>query len=242
MNVCKFFFTPHALAPKWWYSSKSGSLFSHSWIGHADGHSYKWLQKSKLLFFQCTQFKKQMLLFHLNFDKFNKIVVLTETWLNETNFYPHKFVSPKHKFYSKSRSSNTGVNKGWGCCHLGSWGHIFKTAKWSKCTHWKLFESLWVEISGLSVNKILINASYCPDKILWNNFIVELTSETSSAYSITDEVSIFGGYNTNYFNKKSTLLDEFSNISGLTISNTEKPTPATSQGETLIDHGFSSKN
>ena len=75
-----------------------------------------------------------------------------------------------------------------------------------------------------------------------NYFIDELTSETSSAYSITDEVLLFGDY-LNYFNKReSTLVDEFASNSGLTLSNTEKRTRATSQGVTLIDHGFSSKN
>ena len=105
------------------------------------------------------------------------------------------------------------------------------------------FESLWVEISGLSVSKILINALYYPTKNLGNYFIDESTSGTSPAYSITDEVLLFGDYNLNYFNKReSTLLDEFASNSGLTLSNTEKPTPATSQGVTLIDHGFSRKN
>ena len=76
-----------------------------------------------------------------------------------------------------------------------------------------------------------------------NYFIDELTSETSSAYSINDEVLLFGDYNLNYFNKReSILLDEFASNSRLTLSNTEKPTRATSQGVTLIDHGFSSKN
>ena len=42
--------------------------------------------------------------------------------------------------------------------------------------------------------------------------------------------------------RESTLLDEFASNSGLTLSNTEKPTQPTSQGVTLIDHGFSSKN
>ena len=76
-----------------------------------------------------------------------------------------------------------------------------------------------------------------------NYFIDELTSETSSAYTITDKVLLFGDYNLNYFNKReSTLLDEFASNSDLTLLNTEKPTRATSQGVTLIDHGFSSKN
>ena len=104
------------------------------------------------------------------------------------------------------------------------------------------FESLWLEISGLSV-KILINASYCPNKNFGNYFIDESTSETSSAYSITDEVLLFRDYDFNYFNKlESTLSDEFASNSGLTLSNTEKLTRATSQGVTLIDHGYSTKN
>ena len=90
-----------------------------------------------------------------------------------------------------------------------------------------------------AMGKILINASYCANKNLGNYFIDELTSETSSAYSIADDVLLFGEYNLNYFNKReSTLLDEFASNSGLTLSNTEKSTRATSQGVTLIDHGF----
>ena len=42
----------------------------------------------------------------------NAILILTETWLNETDIYPENFLSPIHKFYSKSRSSKTGVIKG----------------------------------------------------------------------------------------------------------------------------------
>ena len=44
----------------------------------------------------------------------NTKVILTETWLNETNIYPENFLSPKQKFYSKSSSSKTRVNKGGG--------------------------------------------------------------------------------------------------------------------------------
>ena len=159
------------------------------------------------------------------------------------HIYPETFLSPKHKFYSKSRSSKTGVNEGGG---VAIWVPRYISSKQRNdlnVLNESFFESLWVEISGLSVSKILINASYCPNKNLGNYFTDELTSETSSAYSITDEVLLFGDYNLNYFNKReSTLLDEFASNSGLTLSNTEKPTRATSQGVTLIDHGLSSKN
>ena len=50
----------------------------------------------------------------------NTIVILTETWSNETDIYPENFLNPKHNFFSKSRSSKTGVNKGGGvdiCVH-----------------------------------------------------------------------------------------------------------------------------
>ena len=54
---------------------------------------------------------------------------------------------------------------------------------------------------------------------------------------------LFGDYNLNYFNKReSTLLDDYASNSRLTLSNTEKQLRAASQGVTIIDHGFSSKN
>ena len=77
---------------------------------------------------------------------------------------------------------------------------------------------------------------------LEKKFIDELTADTSSAYSITDELLLIGDYNLNYFNKtESTLLDEIASNSGLTLSNTEKPLRATSQGVIIINHGFSAK-
>ena len=101
------------------------------------------------------------------------------------------------------------------------------------------FEPFWVELSGLSVNKILINISYC-QKNLGNYFIDELISETSSAYSITREILLFGNFKKLY--QQENLFDKFASNFGLTLSNTEKSTQANSQGVTLIDHWFSSKN
>ena len=122
------------------------------------------------------------------FTDYHTIVVLTETWLNETDIYPENLLSPKHKFYSKSRSSKTGVNKGGGVAIWVPWDISSKQRNDLNVLNESFFESLWVEISGLSVSKILINASYCPNKNLGNYFIDKLTSETSSAYSITHEV------------------------------------------------------
>ena len=143
----------------------------------------------------------------------NTIVILTEFRLNVTDIYPENFLSPKHKFNSKPRSSETGVNKG-GCVAICVLRDISsKQRNDLYIINESFFESLWVEICGLSVSKILINASYCPNKNLANYFIDELSSETSSAYSFTDEVLLFGDYNLNYFNRKeSILLDEFASI------------------------------
>ena len=101
----------------------------------------------------------------------NTIVVLTETWLNETDIYPENFLSPKHKFYSKSRSSKSGVNKGGGVAIWVPRDISSKQRNDLNVPNESFFESLWAEISGLSVSKILINASYCPNKNLGNYFI-----------------------------------------------------------------------
>ena len=170
------------------------------------------MQKSKHLAFQCNA--RSLINKYDFFTDFltnltqKTILILTETWLNETDIYPENFLTPKHKFDSKSRSSKTGVNKGGGVAIWAPKDISSKQQNDLNVPNESCFESLWVEIYGLSVSKILINASYCPNKNLGNFFIDELTSETSSAYSITDEVLLFGDYNLSYFNKReSTLLD-----------------------------------
>ena len=214
-------------------------------VGHADRQSYKRLQKSKHLSFQSRSLKNKNDFFtdFLKNLTQNTIVILTETWLKETDVYPENFLGPKHELYSKSRSSKTGVNKGGGVAFWVLRGISSKQRNDLNVLNESLFGSLWVKISGLSVSRILFNSSYCPNKNLGNYFIDELTSETSSAYSITDEVLLFGDYNLNYLNKReSTLLDECASNSSLTLSTTKKPTRATSQGVTLIDHGSPRKN
>ena len=44
----------------------------------------------------------------------NTLMFLTETWLNETDFYPEHLLNPKNKLHSKSRKSKTAVNKSGG--------------------------------------------------------------------------------------------------------------------------------
>ena len=95
----------------------------------------------------------------------NTIVILIETWLNGKYFFPENFLCPKHKFYSKSRSSKTRVNKGG---DVAIWIPRDISSNDLNVPNENSFESLWAKISGLSVNKILINASYCPNKNLIN--------------------------------------------------------------------------
>ena len=78
----------------------------------------------------------------------NTIVILTETWLNETDIYPENFLS-QHKFYSKSRSSKTGVNKGGGVAIWVPRDISSKQRNDLNVLNESFFESLWVEISGL---------------------------------------------------------------------------------------------
>ena len=106
-------------------------------------------------------------------------MILTETWLIETNIYPENFLSPKRKFYSKSRSSKTGVTKSGGVAIWVPRDISSKHRNDLDVLNEKFFESLWVEVSALSVSKILIKASYCPNK---NYFIDELSTSRSGLF------------------------------------------------------------
>ena len=88
----------------------------------------------------------------------NTVVIFTGTWLNETDFYRENFLSPKPKFYSKSRSSKTGVNKGGGVAIWVPRDISSKLQNDLKVPNERLFESLWVGISGLTVKK---NSNEC---------------------------------------------------------------------------------
>ena len=101
-------------------------------------------------------------------------MIFRGTCLNETDFYRENCLSPKPKFYSKSRSSKTGVNKGGGVAIWVPRDISSKLQNYLKVPNERLFESLWVGISGLTVNKILINASYCPNKNLGIVGIVQI--------------------------------------------------------------------
>ena len=130
----------------------------------------------------------------------NTIPILTETWLNEKHYYQKIILN---KFCSISRSSKTGVNKG--CIvDISVPRDISSKQRNDLNVHLNLnvlnegfFQSLWVEIFGLSVNKILIKAWYCPNNVSANYFSDKFASETSLAYSTIDEFLFFGNYNLN---------------------------------------------
>ena len=104
------------------------------------------------------------------------------------------------------------------------------------------FESLWLEIQAPFKEKLLVNVSYCSNKNLGEFFLEELSSEISSAYSITYNVILFGDYNINFFNEREKeLLTEFASNNGLEIVNKNTPTWTNGNRETLIDHCLTTK-
>ena len=74
-------------------------------------------------------------------------------------------------------------------------------------------------------------------------FLEELTSEISGAFSVTDNVILFGNYNINFFNQREKeLLTEFASNNGLEIVNKNTPTWTNGNQETLIDHCLTTKH
>ena len=74
-------------------------------------------------------------------------------------------------------------------------------------------------------------------------FLEELTSELSGAYSITDNVILFGDYDINFFNQREReLWTEFASNNGLDIVNKNTPTGTNGNQETLIDHCLATKH
>ena len=105
------------------------------------------------------------------------------------------------------------------------------------------FESLWLEIQAPFKEKLLVNVSYCSNKNLGEFFLEDLTSEISGAYSILDNVILFGEYNINFFNQREReLLTEFASNNGLDIVNKNTPTWTNGIQETLIDHCLTTKH
>ena len=73
------------------------------------------------------------------------------------------------------------------------------------------FESLFVEIQAPFKKYFPKNISYCANKNLSELFLDELTSENTSAYSMTDNVVLLGDYNIRICqSKRKTVIDRFS--------------------------------
>ena len=105
------------------------------------------------------------------------------------------------------------------------------------------FESLWVEISNPFQEKVLVNISYCPNKNLTDFFFDEITSEISAAFSQTDNIILFGDYNTNIFEKNGKeSLEKFASNSNLKIVNETEASWTNGSKSTLIDHCLTSKH
>ena len=102
---------------------------------------------------------------------------------------------------------------------------------------------MWLEINEPLKDKCLVNISYNPSKNLSDFFLNELSAEVSNAYSLTDNLLLFGDYNIDQFNKKEKeSLDNFT--SGLAINRTNMGTPTriSKTNRSLIDHCFMTKN
>ena len=169
--------------------------------------------------------------------------IVTETWINDNQKIPLNLLSNNHHFVHQSRSKLTQLTRGGG---VGIWvPNTFKHKIRNDLNsiNRSFFESLWLEIQAPFKEKLLVNVSYCSNKNLGEFFLEELTSEISGAYSITDNVILFGDYNINFFNQREKeLLTEFASNNGLEIVNKTTPTWTNGNQETLIDHCLTTKH
>ena len=67
------------------------------------------------------------------------------------------------------------------------------------------FESMWLENNEPLKTKCLLNISCNPIKNFANLFLNELSAEVSNAYSLTDNIFLFGDYNINQFKKRARI-------------------------------------
>ena len=169
--------------------------------------------------------------------------IVTETWINDNQKIPLNFLSNNHHFVHQSRSKLTQLTRGGG---VGIW--VENTFKHKirndlNSIYRSFFESLWLEIQAPFKEKLLVNVSCCSNKNLGEFFLEELTSEISGAFSITDNVILFGDYNINFFNQnEKELLTEFASNNGLEIVNKITPTWTNGNQETLFDRCLTTKH
>ena len=117
------------------------------------------------------------------------ILIVTETWVSEqlnTNFN----FSNEHLFLQKTRSKQTRVQRGGG---VGVWiPKHFSVKRKKEFFNANFCESVWLEINEPLKDECLVNISYNPSKKLSDFFLSELSAEVSNAYSLTDNLLLFG--------------------------------------------------
>ena len=170
------------------------------------------------------------------------ILIVTETWTSEqqdTNFN----ISNEHLFLQKARSKQTGVQRGGGVRVWIPRHFNVKSKKEFEIANASFFESMWLEINAPLRDKCLVNISYNPSKDLSDFFLNELSAEVSNAYSLTDNLLLFGDYNNDQFNKKEKeILDNFTSGLALKPTNVDTPTRISKTNQSLIDYCFKTKN
>ena len=101
---------------------------------------------------------------------------------------------------------------------------------------------MWLEINEPLKDKCLVNISYNPSKNLSDIFLNEFSAEVSNAYSLTDNLLLFGDYNIDQFNKKEKeSLDNFTSGLAINRTNMDTPTRISKTNRLLIDHCFMTK-
>ena len=102
---------------------------------------------------------------------------------------------------------------------------------------------MWLEIIEPLKDECLVIISYNPSKSLSNFFFNELSAELSNAYSLTDNLLLFGDYNIDQFNKKDIeLVDRFTSGLAHKPTNLDTATSISKTNQSLIDHCFMTKN
>ena len=101
---------------------------------------------------------------------------------------------------------------------------------------------MWREINEPLKDKCLMNISYNLSKNLSDFFLSELSAEVSNAYSLTDNLLLFGDYNIDQVNKKENeILDNFTSGLALNPTNVDTPTRISKTNQFLINHCFMTK-
>ena len=87
-----------------------------------------------------------------------------------------------------------------------------------------------------------MNISYNLSKNLSDFFLSELSAEVSNAYSLTDNLLLFGDYNIDQFNKKEKeILDNFTSGLALNPTNVDTPIRISKTNQSLINHCLMTK-